>query len=127
MIGLALFIAYSDRQRKSSPKVFVRKKLLGNYNARTIPPFGIYISQEQKDNKKILEHEMEHWKQYQKDGLLGFILNYANEDIVNGYDGNRYEIEARANAGESIYCQNNYTECVRNGLAKTVYNPNFRK
>lgn len=41
-----------------------------------------------------------------------------------GYDKMPMEIEARKN--ESDYCKNNYTECVRNGTAKTVYNPNFR-
>ena len=125
-IALGFFIAYNYKQKKKTPKVYVRK-ILGNYNARTIPPFGIYVSAEQKDNKKILEHEMEHWKQYQRDGLLGFMFKYAKENIFNGYDGNKYEIEARKNTGESIYCQKNYTECVRNGLAKTIYNKNFRK
>ena len=125
-IALGFFIAYNYKQRITTPKVYVRK-ILGNYNARTIPPFGIYVSAEQKDNKKILEHEMEHWKQYQRDGLLAFMFKYAKENIFNGYDGNKYEIEARRNTGESIYCQKNYTECVRNGLAKTIYNKNFRK
>lgn len=127
LVASALFIAYSDKQRKSEPVVYVKEKLLGNYNARTIPPFGIYVSQSQKDNKRIIEHEMEHWKQFQQNGLLGFMFNYAKQNIENGYDGNELEIQARKDAGESVYCQNNYTKCVRYGLAKTVHNPDFRK
>lgn len=127
LVVSALFIAYSNKQRKSDPKIYVVKTISGNYNARTIPPFGIYVIEAEKDNKRLIEHEMEHWKQFQQSGLLGFMFNYAKDNLENGYDGNEYEIKARAIAGESVYCQNNYTECVRDGLSKTVYNPDFRK
>ena len=45
-------------------------------------------------------------------------------NAIHGYDANPYEIEARYR--ESDFCKSNYTFCVRNGLAKTVHNPNFR-
>ena len=78
LVVSALFIAYSNKQRKSDPKIYVVKTISGNYNARTIPPFGIYVIEAEKDNKRLIEHEMEHWKQFQQSGLLGFMFNYAN-------------------------------------------------
>lgn len=106
------------------PPVYYKKKLLGNYNARTLPPFGIYIQEAHKGNAALLEHEKIHWQQYRRMGLIGFYLTYLYENAVYGYDCNSLEIEARAN--ESEYCRQNYTECVRNGIAKTIHNPQFR-
>jgi hypothetical protein len=52
------------------------------------------------------------------------IPKYIINNIINGYDKNSYEVEARVN--ESQYCRYNYTECVRTGESSTAYNPNFR-
>ena len=65
-IGVVTGIAiiYNAIQRKrNTPPVFYKKKLLNNYNARTIPPFGIYIKDSEKENKELLNHELIHWKQ----------------------------------------------------------------
>lgn len=124
-IALLAFTIYSLRQRgNDNPKIFYRKKLINNYNARTIPPFGIFIKESEKYNQALIEHELMHWKQFQRDGLIPFLVNYSKEASQKGYDKNPYEIEARTQ--ENSYCKENYTECVRNGTAKTVYNPDFR-
>lgn len=125
IIGTIVFIAYCMKQRKNdNPKIFSRKKLVNNYNGYIVPPFGVFIKESEKDNQALIEHELMHWKQFQRDGLIPFLVNYSKEASQKGYDKNPYEIEARTQ--ETGYCKENYTECVRNGTAKTVYNPNFR-
>lgn len=120
-----IFLAYLNAKNiKLPPKVYYPKKDTGNFNANTLPPYGIVINNSQRDNKALLEHELVHWKQYQKEGLLGFYFHYLIENAKHGYDGNKYEIEARKN--ETDYCKRNYTECVRTGNSVTVFNPNFR-
>lgn len=122
---LLVFAVYCKIQRKNdSPKIFYRKRLFGEMNARMIPPFGIVIKESEKNNSALIEHEMVHWGQFQKEGLIPFLFNYAKENKKFGYDQNKYEIQART--VENKYCKQNYTQCVRNGMAKTVYNPKFR-
>ena len=123
IIVLVSIYNFHSRMRKNIP-VFVRKNLAKNYNARTIPPFGIYVKESEKDNHELLNHEKVHWKQYQEMGLLKFYSKYKSELRKHGYDEMPMEKEAREN--ESEYCKSNYTECVRNGDSKTIYNPNFR-
>ena len=89
-----------------------------------VPAVGIFITEKEKDNQELLNHELIHWKQYQEEGLL-MLPKYLSEILKNGYDGNTYEVEAREN--ESEYCKYNYTECVRTGKSVTAYNPNFRR
>ncbi len=126
IIIIILFVIYCQYQRKNStPPVYYKRKLLFNYNGYNIPPFGIFIREDQRSNEGLLLHELVHWKQFQQYGLFPYLINYSKEAILHGYDKNIYEIEARFT--ESDYCKYNYTECVRSGLSNTVYNPNFRK
>lgn len=119
------FIIYNNIQKKlPSPPIRFKKTLAKNYNALTIPPFGIYIKESEKDNQKLIAHEIVHWKQYQKMGLLNYYFSYFKQLKEYGYDNMPMEQEARKN--ESEYCRENYTECVRTGDASTVHNPIFR-
>jgi hypothetical protein len=123
--SIIAFICYVNKQRKNNnPKIFYRKKLINNYNGYILPPFGIFIKESEKNNVELINHEKIHWKQFQRLGLLNFGLSYLQQALSVGYDKNLFEIEARE--CENEYCKLNYTECVRNGKAKTVYNPNFR-
>lgn len=117
------FILYciSELYRTKKAKIYYVKKLPYNYNAICIPPFGIFIKSDQASNRNLIIHELIHWEQYRKIGLL----NYIYYNLVSNYDNNILEIEARFNENE--FCKKNYTFCVRNGLAKTVYNKNFRR
>ena len=110
--------------KTKKPPIYIRRKLPKGYNARTIPPFGIYIKESEKNNKELIEHELIHWRQYQKNGLIDYYRRYLRELKRWGYDKMPMEQEARKN--ETKYCRQNYTECVRTGRSKTVYNPNFR-
>lgn len=123
VIGLAMIYNAIQKNRKSPP-VFYKKNILKNYNARTIPPFGVFISEKEKNNNELLQHELAHWKQYQEKGLIGYYRDYSKQMKEYGYDKMPMEIEARYN--ESDYCKENYTECVRNGESNTVNNPKFR-
>jgi hypothetical protein len=121
--ALGIYTIY--RRYNNKIPVYYVDSIAANFNARTIPPIGIFIKKSQKDNIDLLNHEIIHWKQFQKLGLLTFYTTYITEHIKNGYDLNKLEIEARKN--ETKYCKNNFTACVRSGESRTVYNPNFRK
>jgi len=110
--------------RNNAPSIHYVEKLPFGLNAMTVPPIGIFINKKHEGNTELLNHELIHWNQYQELGLVGFYFNYAKENSQHGYDGNEMEIAARSN--ESDYCKTNYTECVRNGKAKTIYEPSFR-
>lgn len=125
-IPLVAFCAYCIVQRRNdTPRIFYRAKLINNYNGYIIPPFGVFIKSSEKENTALIEHEMMHWKQFQREGLLRFLFNYGKHAVKDGYDKNPYEVEART--VEDDYCKHNYTECIRSGKSKTAYNPNFRK
>lgn len=117
---------YMFAKINTKPNFIIKDELPFNYNAQTIPPFGIFITKEQSHNKKLIEHEMTHWKQYNKMGSLLFLLSYLIEKGVYGYDEMPLEIEARKKVGESVFCQKNYSYCVKNGHSITVKNNAFR-
>ena len=122
IVGLTI-LTFIQR-RNSNPHIFYVNKLPFGFNGFILPPFGIFIKKEFKDSEDLRLHELVHWNQFQRDGLLPFLFNYIKFQNAYGYDGNPYELEARYT--ESDFCKSNYSYCVRNGLAKTVYNPNFR-
>lgn len=53
-------------------------------------------------NKDWLNHELEHIRQYQRYGLIPFIIRYLFESAKRGYYNNRYEVEARAAENNSL-------------------------
>jgi hypothetical protein len=124
VIGIIILIVqYSDYTINNTPRIIYKKKLLNNYNGFILPPFAIYIKESERNNLALHQHELEHWKQYQNEGM-SFLINYGIFSKKYGYDRNPYEINARL--VENGYCKLNYTECVRNGMSKTAYNPEFR-
>lgn len=46
-------------------------------------------------NKKWLLYELKHVEQYQRYGVVRFILLYLYDTIKKGYRNNRFEVEAR--------------------------------
>jgi hypothetical protein len=124
LLGAVCLAEYNSRQIVRDAPLIVVDELPGELNAMCVPPIGIYIRKGNEGNADLIEHELFHWWQFQERGLLPFYFDYATGYLVNGYDQHPMEIEARFN--ECDYCRQNYTECVRNGWAKTVYNPFFR-
>jgi hypothetical protein len=124
-LALLCFIGFNEVQKASCKiPIKIRDRLPGNYNAMTIPPFGIYILKSEVGNRELIRHELIHWYQYKKMGLLAYYGRYFSEMKCYGYDGMPMEVEARA--CECEHCKTNYTDCVRKGIARTVFNPMFR-
>ena len=46
--------------------------------------------------ERWVRHEVCHIQQYQRYGMIGFLTRYLWESLRKGYDGNRFEVEARA-------------------------------
>lgn len=106
------------------PKIYYSKNLLFGHNAMTIAPIGIFIKESEKENAALLQHELIHWEQYCSRGMFLFYLDYLLGLLHNGYDLHPMELEARSN--ENDFSKYNYTYAVRNGLANTIFDPNFR-
>lgn len=87
-------------------KIYYVNKLPGKFRGMCIPPIGIFILNKHRGNKKILEHDIIHWKQFKRHGFLEFYLKYFFEFIFIGYDKMPMEMEARQNETEKI--KNNY-------------------
>ena len=87
-------------------KIYYVDNLPGKFRGMCIPPFGIFILKKHRGNKKILQHDLVHWKQYKKLGFLDFYLKYLIEYIFIGYEKMPMEMEARQN--EPIHIRNNY-------------------
>lgn len=47
-------------------------------------------------NERWVRHEVCHLQQYKRYGTIGFLARYLGESLRNGYDRNRFELEARA-------------------------------
>lgn len=99
----------------AEPKVKYVNWLPSPRRGMCIPPFGIFIKKEFEGNEKILNHELKHWEQWKRLGTWNFYKQYFAEYFKHGYDKMPLEIEARFD--ESEYCKENYTECVKQGLA----------
>ncbi len=77
------------------PKIYYIHRVLPPYRAMAMPPLGIFISRQHKNNEKILNHELVHWKQYQEMGFFVFYFKYFFQLLTVGYDKMPMEIEAR--------------------------------
>ncbi len=122
---LAAVTIISQVQKRRGPKIFYVTGLPFGFHAMTVPPIGIFVEVDQKENLLLLQHELIHWEQFKKFGWLGYYLQYGLEYVTAGYDNMSMEKEARFL--ETDFCKNNYTACVQDGTAATVTDPEFRK
>ena len=65
------------------------------YKGITLPPFGVYILKEDMDDQELVRHELIHWDQYKRMGLIKFYTTYFYYSVRYGYKKNPMEIEAR--------------------------------
>jgi hypothetical protein len=77
------------------PKIITVKWLPFKLRGATLPPFGIFIKTEHVNNEKIINHDLIHWKQYKRMGLLMYYFRYIIQLIIIGYDTMPMEMEAR--------------------------------
>jgi hypothetical protein len=124
-MGIGALTLYSMKRRTEKPNLYIKDSLPFGFNAMTIPPLGIFVTRNQSGNDALLNHELVHWNQYARVGLIPYFFGYMVQRLRYGYDKMPMEQEARSN--ENAYCRENYTEAVRTGLSGTVYNPNFRR
>ena len=95
------------RYLSMAKKVFIRQnswlarlvaKKLGFLRVAVVIDRNIYLHnatvQEFMKNRRWLLHELKHVEQYEV-GLFRFFKEYFSEYRKNGYDNNRFEIEAR--------------------------------
>jgi hypothetical protein len=61
-----------------------------------LAPWGIYILPEHLGNQRLIQHERQHWQQYQRMGLLRYYVTYLWGLVRYGYRNHPMEIEARA-------------------------------
>lgn len=122
-VGTAVVAVAGRRKRRRKPKIIITPLI--QYNAKCLPPFGIFVDPRHAHNKNLIDHELRHWDQYQDKGLLRYHLDYICELAMYGYDKMPMEIEARANEPDDV--KTDYTNAVRDGRSLTVYNPDFRK
>ncbi len=112
---IGAFGLYCIVQRfNKNPKIWYRDLPLDK-ESKTIFPFGIIINNNNPEHTTIkdgyvsfgkdslLKHEMTHWNQFRKDGLLLFKLKYAMYNKKYGYFKNPYEVEAFKNSGQDEY------------------------
>ena len=124
-VVLFLVLLEQKQRKNNTPKTFYLKRVPLGFNGFAMPCVGIFISEKERKNNELFLHELRHWQQYQKEGCLPFLAKYIYYNIAMGYDANPFEIDARYRENE--YAKYNYTEAVRTGKARTVYNPDFRK
>ena len=72
----------------------------GSQMAATIPPFGIFIEKNHKNDDRedpcsLYQHEIIHWEQYTRMGFFSFNFNYLAELIKYDRKNNWFEDEAR--------------------------------
>lgn len=61
-----------------------------------LPPFGIFILPERVHEKRLLRHELAHWRQARRMGLVRFYSFWVFNTLRYGYRQNPLEVEARA-------------------------------
>lgn len=73
-----LILSLSTRDKKI---YYVPFNLPGDLKGMTIPPFGIFIEDQYKNEEdkpgSLVRHESVHWDQYERMGLIGFYYNYT--------------------------------------------------
>lgn len=68
------------------------------YVAITIPPFGVYMKKGVAS--QVLDHELVHWEQYLRYGLVGYYWRYLKHFLKGGhYEDHPMEIEAFERSG----------------------------
>jgi len=80
ILAVVVLIVFSF-STKTEKIYYVPFNLPGDLKGMTIPPFGIFIEDQYRNEPdkpgSLVRHESVHWKQYQRMGLFGFYYNYA--------------------------------------------------
>ncbi len=93
LIGLVVYLSLSKQPKFFSVPSWLQP--FAKFHAITLPPFGMFFSAGHYVESTVL-HEMVHWQQYKRFGVLGFYLLYLYYTLKFGYRNNPMEIEAYA-------------------------------
>ena len=77
------------------PKIYYVKRLIYPFRAMTVPPLGIFIKEDWKDDKQVKTHSDLHWKQYLRMGFFLYYVRYLLQLLIIGYDTMPMEMECR--------------------------------
>lgn len=77
-------------------------KYVPYFRGLCLPPFGIFLSEKYKNNRGLFVHELIHWKQYKRMGLIMFYFRYLSQLFLVGYDIMPMEMEARQHESEKF-------------------------
>lgn len=58
-------------------------------------PWGIYILPDRLQDERLRRHELEHARQIEQYGVIGFYARYAWYTLRHGYHSNPLEVQAR--------------------------------
>lgn len=94
---------------KKKNRFFYVNALPYNHRGAFIPPFGTFITNANRDNAIVINHENCHYNQFKKLGFWSFVVKYFKEIIDDGY--NYMDMEKECRFEETVFCQNNYTTC----------------
>ena len=100
IILIILVIIFLADLNKSERVIYLPFNIPGEQMGATIPPFGIFIEKDHRDDGddpgSILSHERVHWnEQYAKMGIFKFYYCYLSEYTKHGRIYNWMEDEAR--------------------------------
>ena len=93
IVALVIWLIYLNRKAMKNEPRIISMPLPGDRKAVTMPPFGIYVEPESKDNPEVLKHEECHWKQYHDKGLIEFYKDYFRLKSLYDYGENPMEVE----------------------------------
>ena len=87
-------------------RIYSVKWIPGNADAITLPPFGVFVENDDTGDKYLLAHEKGHWQQYQERGFFGFYWWVFKDYVFYGLgrqDSDSIEVDAdrRAEQEES--------------------------
>jgi hypothetical protein len=85
---------------KRYPRIWYVSLLVPPFRAMTVPPFGIFIRKQFRGDEQILRHDLVHWQQYERMGLVLYYFRYFTQLLFIGYDTMPMEIEARKRSGD---------------------------
>lgn len=113
-VALIAFTLADNAQTKSSgPDVFICRLPFG-FRGMCVPPIGVFIDERWAFDQTVLEHELAHWRQYQRSGsAISFGLRILGEYLTKGYGNSQLEVEARQESREIPDCINEYEACYR--------------
>ena len=66
------------------------------FHGVALAPWGIYILPAAMHSQRLIRHEQQHWRQWQRMGTVRYYATYLWQIVRYGYKNAPMEVEARA-------------------------------